>query len=158
MGESGFAIIAIRASVVCLCFFQLEWSPEEMEDAPCVLLERKSFLCRCWFRVCLPPHLLPFPLLWRENTEELTLKTDSPLISLCSSPKAQQDVCYKNSLIRSHLSTYAITDHSKGSTEHACCCCCLQRITWQIIPSWKKCPFVIGFFSSFFHKGGVCVF
>lgn len=47
--------------------------------------------------------------------EELMLKTDTSLISLCPSPKTQQVVCYKNSLIRSHLSTYAITDDSKGA-------------------------------------------
>lgn len=46
--------------------------------------------------------------------EEL-MKTDTSLISLCPSPKTQQDVCCKNSLIRSHLSTYAITDDSKGA-------------------------------------------
>lgn len=37
--------------------------------------------------------------------EELMSKTDTSLISLCPSPKTQQVVCYKNSLIRSHLST-----------------------------------------------------
>lgn len=47
--------------------------------------------------------------------EELMLKADTSLISLCPSPKSQQDVCCKNSLIRSHLSTCAITDDSKGA-------------------------------------------